>query len=423
MRSEEPPTGPMEIASDDASTAAELVPSAETDLPLNTSRVLRLRGGRRVGTTVVLNTIPPDQNAPRGSTTSDADALPVPRPWWRRLDVADLDLWDCEPLRPIIDGILARGNFASLVAETQTGKTLLGLYLARKILDEGSLFGRFAITPVERVAYYALEDPARRIQERLRDTAHEFPAVDRGRLIFRCAPGFSLSDARMWSWFETCIVEDGPDVVFIDTYQKATPGLNSFDDAAQSPLLHKLADLTRQTGITIIVIDHVRKRAANARRGGITIDDLKGTGGKAQNCDVVILMERTPNREGIIFQSFAKDFDLPIRVVLRVAPRGSREIKFLYIEDLRSPSSRGLGRPRAVSREDTLAALPLPGDWVSAVDVAGNLKVSPSTISRSLRSLVAEGHVIDNAKKGRWKMYSRTKTSADGDSAGRAMTP
>ena len=346
--------------------------------------------------------------------SSALDAMQVPRPWWQRLDVANLDDWDCEPLHPIIDGILARGNLCSLVAETQTGKTLLSLYLARRLLAGGKLFGRFQITPVKRVMYLMLEDPVRRLQERLLDTDHEFPErPSPGALIFHAAPGFSLADDRMWQWLEGCIGAGRPDVVFIDTYQKATSGITSFDDKEQSPLLHKLADLTRRLGITIIVIDHVRKRPVGKGRRAITIDDLKGTGGKAQNCDVVILMERTKNREGIVFQSFSKDFDVPVRIELRVAPRGSREaMKFTYVEDVKAePGRGGRGRARVLTDEAVLSAFT---EWCSTTPAAKTCGVSTATMRRELKRLEGDGKVVHNGKKSRNSRYRR----ADADTTG-----
>lgn len=86
-------------------------------------RVTRLPGGGSISE--------PVQPTP----ASTLDALQIPRPYWQRLDVAELSNWRCEPLRPIIDGILARGNLACIVAETQTGKTLLGVLTPRSVSD------------------------------------------------------------------------------------------------------------------------------------------------------------------------------------------------------------------------------------------------------------------------------------------------
>jgi hypothetical protein len=80
----------------------------------------------------------------------DASMFTVPKHWKRR-DLADLRNWQCDPLEPIVDGMIARGNVVYVAAETQTGKTLLKLYMARKMIQGGDIFGKFKITPVDKI--------------------------------------------------------------------------------------------------------------------------------------------------------------------------------------------------------------------------------------------------------------------------------
>src|SRR5207247_432676 len=173
---------------------------------------------------------PPPASNNNGKTRPFLKEEPVVEPadqWhvpshWKRLDLADLHEWQCEPLVPLIDGIIARGNLVYVAAETQTGKTLLGLYIARKLLQVGKLFEKHSITPIDRLLYLVLEDPDRRAKDRLLDTDHEFvEPVDRERCIFHIAPGFNLSDSKMFTWMEQVITSERREVVFLDTYQKA----------------------------------------------------------------------------------------------------------------------------------------------------------------------------------------------------------
>ena len=214
---------------------------------------------------------------------------------WRMLDVVDVDKWDCLPLIPLVGGIIARGNLVLLAAPTQQRKTLLSLDLAALLTRGGKLFGKFSVTGGCKVLYLALEDPDRRIKDRLLDIrsgiAGEELVPDKDRLIVHFASGLSLRDEYYFAYLENLIVEEGYDVVFLDTYQKATPGLSSFRDEEQSVILHRLSDLTRKHTVTVIVLDHLRKEMTQKKRRTITIDDIKGTGGKAQNADVIILLE------------------------------------------------------------------------------------------------------------------------------------
>jgi hypothetical protein len=196
-------------------------------------------------------------------------------PWqvpahWRWLDVADRQNWQCTPLVWTVQDLVAQGNFVIVAAETQTGKTLFGLFLAHSILNPGELFGRLPISPVQRVLYMGLEDPDRRFDARLADIEHTFPKVEPGRFIVHTAPDFKLTDESMVAYLEDLIVTHQFALVFIDTYQKATPGLTSFDDEKQAVILHRLANLTRKLGVTIVVLDHVRKRQNGTRRTDLT---------------------------------------------------------------------------------------------------------------------------------------------------------
>jgi hypothetical protein len=348
----------------------------------------------------------------------DGGSFPVPS-YWKFYDLADLGAWECEPLRPIVDGIIAKGNLVYVAADTQTGKTLLGLYMAQRMLTGGDLFGRYPITPVRTVWYFVLEDPARRVQERLVDVRHEFAShpIARGQLRFIVAPGFALNDEKMWNWLELEL-QSAPmrlDVLFLDTYQKATPGLSSFDDQEQSRILHQLADLTRRRDLTMIVNDHLRKKpqGRGSRSQARSIDDIKGTGGKAQNADCVVLLERTNDRSYIHFRSSSKDFDVPVHIELRVAPRGSdARMKFEFVRDLpidgrpRAGPQKSRGRPIALSPDDVMRAL-RSGDWMGARAIANACGGSAATTRRRLDGLVQAGAVAASGN-GKARLYKVT---------------
>jgi hypothetical protein len=326
--------------------------------------------------------------APRWTPTA-----PTTPAHWQRLDLAELARWPCDPLVPIVDGWFAHRSLVYVAAETQTGKTLLFLNVVWRCVHGGRLFDRYAVTPVERVAYLVLEDPARRIQDRFLDMAAEFPdPIARDRCVLHIAPGFTLTDEKFWAWLEHIIVAERRQLVILDTYQKATPGVESFDDKAQGPILHRLAELTRRFDITLVVIDHVRKQAnTGRRRGDIAIDDIKGSGGKAQNADAVILLARTPDRKQLKVQCFGKDFDEPIRILLRVAPKGSADPKFTYVAELAELGTTNREKGEATHKR-ILEALPI-GVRQTIPDLARALEFSESTVKRHISQLIKEGLV------------------------------
>lgn len=124
------------------------------------------------------------------------------------------------------------------------------------------------------------------------------------------------------------------------------------------------------------------------KRPEVTIDDLKGTGGKAQNADCVILMERTTDRKQIRFQSFSKDFDNPVRILLNVAPRGSKEPKFTYAGDLDALGQASSKKAEAAKRS-ILDAMK-PGEWLTKSEIAAAAKVEPKKAQRYLSMMAGK---------------------------------
>ena len=127
-------------------------------------------------------------------------------------------------------------------------------------------------------------------------------------------------------------------------------------------------------------------------------------------------MEKTPDRRQIKFQSFSKDFDQPVRILLNVAPKGSTEPKFTYAADLEalavSASERG-----TATRNRVFEAMK-PGEWVSAPILATKLRIANSTVQTHLKTLAADRQVEDNGLKGKYKAYRRIAETQSGDTTG-----
>lgn len=323
---------------------------------------------------------------------------------WKWLDVHDIEDWDCEPLQPIVDGLFASGNFVIMAAASQTGKTLLGLYLARMLIEGGKLFDRFQIEPVSRVLYLVLEDPTRRIRDRLRDMASEFQDLpEANKFIVYVAPGLNIATTEAFEQLEFLVRSF--DVVFLDTYQRATPGISSFNDEKQSWILHSLSNLTRKTGVTLIVLDHIRKDDNRHSRKELSLDDIKGTGGKVQNADSIILLERSGRQ--LKLKASSKDFDEEVGILLNISPQGSGAPKFEYageLEDM-ATSSREQGERNRQAVLDAMSA----DEWITSTDLAGRVDFKPETVRKHLEYWVERGSVDKMGEK-RWTKYCLTIT-------------
>src|SRR5262249_14267027 len=121
------------------------------------------------------------------------------------LDAAAVDKWQCTPLTWVIGGMIALENLVLLAATTQTGKTLLGLYMASVIAAGKAFLDRFD-TSKHKVLYLVLEDPVRRIRDRLKDIG--LPKTEPGQFILHVAPGFNLGNADLVQYLEDLIEKE-----------------------------------------------------------------------------------------------------------------------------------------------------------------------------------------------------------------------
>jgi len=330
----------------------------------------------------------------------------TPPDHWFFRDATDFDNWDVKEIEPIIEGLICKGNFVIVAAPSQTMKTLLSLYLCRHLIHGGELFDKFPVHPVKKILYLALEDPDRRLKDRLLDTDQEFTnKPEEGRLVFHFAPGLTVSGTEHFAYIEKLIVDGGFDCLFVDTYQKATPGVLSFDDIEQSKILHRLASLTRKHDLTLINLDHLRKFLNSNRKQTSSFDDIKGTGAKMQNADSVILLDLDRDTNELTLRCRSKEYDEEVGVILEVAKRSYTEgLKFKYVGEVKDRISSSKQRGEE-NRQKVLEATP-EGDWIESATIAKETGLHINTVKKHLKSLV-EDDLVDQGGENRWVRYSR----------------
>ena len=330
------------------------------------------------------------------------------------LDIADLGDWPTDPLKPIVPGVLARGQLVNLAAQTQARKSLVALNMAWRCVAGGKLVGKFEVEPLQQVLYLVLEDPPRRVKARLEDMAGEFDGLpEPGQLqfdfrdfrLYDPEPREDESHYHGLDELEARILEEQLDLVFIDTFQRATPGLESFNDRFQGPIWHRLAKITRTTGASIITLDHFRKQPAGTHKGSsAALDEVKGSGTKLQNCDGVILLERE-GKTRLKLWAMNKDFDDQVGILLEVSGIGQGGPKFTYLEDLEAmaSSSKEKGEQNRQAVLDSLRE----GEEISSQVLSDRTGLSVATVRRHLEVLL-EKDQVDSHGEGRWKRWWRT---------------
>ncbi|MBN1566232.1 MAG: AAA family ATPase [Acidobacteria bacterium] len=324
---------------------------------------------------------------------------------WQLYDVADRFGWKCPDLEPVIEGILAKGNLLWLAAETQTGKTLFMLWVCLHLLNKGTLFDRFAVTPVKKILYVACEDPARRFKARLLDMTDA--AIEAGRFVVYVAPGLSIFDSLCFLYLEEMVHDGGFDLLVIDTFQATTMGVSSFDDEKLSVVIRRLLDLTRRLGTTVIVNDHFRKTQQNKKRVELDSNDVKGSGGKLQNADAYLLMDRQNGKLRVVGKS--KEWDRPIGFLLDISAQGSTGKKFTYAGDL-DQMANDMKKMGEENKYRVLEAYDF-SEWRSRADVADRISMSASTVAKHTAVLLKNAE-LEQQGIGRNTKYRRLSSDA-----------
>src|SRR5215218_2859436 len=187
--------------------------------------------------------------------------------------------------RYAVPGVLAEG-LNLLAGAPKLGKSWLALNVAAAVADGGTALNRVRVERGE-VLYLALEDPPRRLQQRLRLVLSGEPAPD-GLFIETAWPKLLEGGcARLDAW-----LDEHPDcrLVVVDVFAKVRgipdANVNRYDaDYAAMASLKTIAD---KHEIAILVVHHTRKALADD-----FLDSVSGTQGLAGAADAVLVLSRS----------------------------------------------------------------------------------------------------------------------------------
>lgn len=197
-----------------------------------------------------------------------------------------------------IPGIVPEG-LGLLAGPPKAGKSWLAYNAALAIAQGGKAFGKIPVEAGD-VLYLSLEDPPRRLQQRLRIMLAGQPAPRRLTLATECAP-LPGGIERIERWLASV---EHPRLVIVDVFAKVRPVIpdkgNQYlaDYASVSPL-KALAD---ENGVAVLVLHHVRKMGAED-----FVDTISGTNGLAGAADTIAVLKRARNAADAILQITGRD--------------------------------------------------------------------------------------------------------------------
>jgi hypothetical protein len=174
--------------------------------------------------------------------------------------------------------------------------------------------------------------------------------------------------------------------------------------------------MTRKYNTLLFVHDHFRVAAdtRSHRRQDPDKSRTKGTGGKIQNADCAISMDKEGDKIRVKVES--KEGSSVKFFMLQVSPKGSMDEKFTWIGDLEQLGS-DMAAVGQANQLKVYEAIPETGE-ISATELAAKVPtIKPRTIQTHLKSLISNGKVQTNGKKGYSVRYLRAGSFAQEKSA------
>jgi hypothetical protein len=197
-----------------------------------------------------------------------------------------------------VPGVIPEG-LTVLAGAPKVGKSWFAANGALAVAQGGRAFGRVAVEQGAAL-YMALEDPPRRLQQRLSMMLAGSPAPAELTLATECDP-FPAGIDRIDRWLRTA---PNPRLVIVDVWAKVRPALQDkgsqylADYAAASPL-KTLAD---EHGVAIVLLHHTRKMGAED-----FLDTVSGTNGITGAADTIMVLKRARNAADAILSITGRD--------------------------------------------------------------------------------------------------------------------
>lgn len=287
----------------------------------------------------------------------------------------------------IINGILPVG-LVILAGKPKVGKSFLALQLAHAVGSGGHIFGQQV--KQRKVLYLALEDPPRRLKDRLRKQGAESGIA---AVAMTDWPKFGASGGGIELLREQ-IDAEGFGLVIVDTLSRAAGMSDQLDVAAMTALLDPLQRIAQERNMTILVIDHHPKASGFDNN---PVMDIFGSVAKGAVPDGAMGLYTQQGKRG---------------ATLAVAGRELEGAEFALEFDGMLGTWQLLGEAGTVKKETLKAAMPdairelvYLGELPSTKKLSEYLDEPKGSVSKALGELLIEAKVVKGDKVGRQIPY------------------
>ncbi|MEU4239511.1 AAA family ATPase [Actinoplanes sp. NPDC026619] len=217
---------------------------------------------------------------------------------WTAADIMSMEF---APPKWAVPGVISEG-FSLLCGPPKVGKSWMSLALGVDVALGHKALGSIHVEQGP-VLYLALEDTARRLQNRLRKVLGERRAPTGLTLATQCPPLPQGGAEAIAAWLDR---HPNARMVIIDVFAKlrgnSTPGASAYDaDYAAVSRAKKVAD---DYGVAIVAVHHVRKAGSED-----FLTEVSGTNGLAGAADATLVLKRARNQGDGVLHVTGRDVD------------------------------------------------------------------------------------------------------------------
>ena len=284
-----------------------------------------------------------------------------------------------------VDGLFPEG-LAFMCGAPKLGKSWLGLGLGIAVAAGGWALRKIEVEQGD-VLYLALEDNARRLQDRLRLLLNGETAPDRLYLETEWPRLDEGGAERLAGWLND---HRSARLVVIDVYPRVRPYSRDRGNLFQADYeaASVLQELAVSYGVAIVALYHTRKAESSD-----FVETVQGTFGTAAAADTILVVKRARGEADATLYLTGRDV-LEQELALRFAPEiGSWEL-------LGDASEYALGK----TRKEILAAVQAHGELTpkQAAEVTG---VSHDLAKKTMQRMFTDGQLV--GKSGRYSLSPR----------------
>ncbi|NPV86930.1 MAG: AAA family ATPase [Anaerolineae bacterium] len=304
------------------------------------------------------------------------------------------DLLKAEFPEPVwlVEGLIPAG-LTLLAGAPKRGKSWLALELAQGVCSDGYFLNHRVKSG--KVLYCALEDSPRRLQSRLQKQGWTPGAAQNLTVLFGAQFHAHFGGKSGSANFLAFIKNEKFDLVIIDTVSRAFQIKDWNDSAAVTAVLSPLQEYTADTGTSIILIDHHRKRNGFDAN---PIEDILGSVSKSGVCDTIVGLYKEQGKPGA-----------RVSIVGRDVEEQELDIRFdaftgCWVESAKSDDLTDTQR-------ETLKAIEQLGGLATLSEITEATGRNRGTLFRELQKLLDKGYVI--VEKRHWKIRSEATQATE----------